>query len=78
MKPEMVATGPTLMDLTSVDGNSMLAAPTLELGGMMRTPHKVSGHQMKMMTHKNTLCLLQEIMMVKSTTSTVSMWLIGI
>ena len=78
MKPEMVVIGPTLIDLTTVDGNLMLVAPTQELGGTMRTPHKVPGHQMKIMKHKDTLCLLQEIMMVKSITTTVSMWLIGI
>ena len=78
MKPVMVATGTTLMGLTLVVGDSMMVAITQEPGGTIKKPHKEPGHQMKMMKHKNTLCLHLEIMMAKSITGMESMWLIGI
>ena len=78
MKPVMVATGTTLMGLTLVVGDSMMVAITQEPGGTIKKPHKEPGHQMLIMTPKDTLCLLLEIMMAKSTTGMASMWLIGI
>ena len=39
MKPEMVASGPTLMDLTLVVGDSMMVAITQEPGGTINKPH---------------------------------------
>ena len=78
MKPEKVATGQILMDLTLEVGDLMMVAITQEPGGTIKKPHKEPGHQMLIMTPKDTLCLLLEIMMAKSTTGMASMWLIGI
>ena len=69
----MVATGSVKMEQKLANGNMIQTQQILESGGMIKELHKVTGHLMTVMTPRDILCLLLEIMMVKSTTGKVNM-----